>query len=41
MIVDYIGNFEINNEFLRRMRNDVIGSEDNKIEYIMNGYLKR
>jgi len=41
MLVDYIQEFDLSTNFLRRMRNDIIGSEENKIEYIMNGYLKR
>ena len=41
MIVDNIQEFDVNSVFLRRMRNDIIGSEENKIDYIINGYLKR
>lgn len=41
MIIDELANFKQDVMFLRRMRNDIIGSEDNKHEYIKSGYLKR
>ena len=39
MIVDDCLNYDL--QFLRRIRNDIIGSEENKLEYIKNGYLKK
>ena len=41
MIIDDLANLEQSGEFLRRMRNDIIGSEENKFEYIKSGYLKK
>ncbi len=39
MIEEYDGNFS--NEFLRKMRNDIVGSAENKIEYIRSNKINR
>jgi hypothetical protein len=41
MIIDDLAGFNQDVQFLRRMRNDIIGSEENKLDYIKSGYLKR
>ena len=42
MIVDdNLPKLDLSMQFLRRMRNDIIGSEENKLEYIKYGHLKK